>query len=155
MRSLAPRFRMGRLPSPWFDDFDQLFENAFAVEGEKFIPAVDVSESEEYILISFDLPGMEEKDVKVELENNQLTVSGERVREFKEEKSMTRFSRRQFGQFTRSFQLPDTINSEKVEADYSNGVLKVLLPKKEVTKPKKVEIKAKKGGLLHLLKGDE
>lgn len=105
-----------------------------------WLPAVDVWETDSELVLSFDLPGVEEDRVSVELEDNVLTVSGERERaERAESDRFYRFERR-FGQFTRSVTLPQGVNEDAIKADYKAGVLEVRVPKPEEQKPRRIPI---------------
>jgi HSP20 family protein len=110
-----------------------------------WLPAVDVWETEDELVLSFDLPGIPEDKISVELDDSVLTVSGERERE--EKSSGERFYRyeRRFGSFSRSVTLPTGVNEESIKADYKDGVLEVRIPKPEEPKPKRIEI-GKSGG---------
>lgn len=103
-------------------------------------PAVDISETQDELLLKADLPGVEMKDIDIQLENGTLALRGERKHE--NEKTDGGFHRveRSYGTFARYFSLPDTVNSEAVKADYKNGVLTVRLPKKEVAKPRQIKV---------------
>jgi HSP20 family protein len=106
-----------------------------------FAPAVDVYEDEHKVTLKIEVPGIDEKEIDVRVENNTLTVHGERKIE-KEEKKEENYRRveRQYGSFTRTFTLPTTVDSEKVSATYDKGVLKVNLPKKAEAKPKQIKV---------------
>jgi HSP20 family protein len=103
-------------------------------------PAVDVFETENELLIKADLPGMEMKDIDIQIENGTLSMRGER--KYANESKDGGFHRveRGYGNFARYFSLPDTVDTEKVKADYKNGVLTIVLPKKEVAKPRQVRV---------------
>jgi HSP20 family protein len=105
-----------------------------------FVPAVDVYEDEHNLTLKLEVPGLNEEDIKITLENNTLTVSGER--KFEKEEKEENFHRieRRYGSFTRTFRLPATVDSEKVEAVYDKGVLKVTLAKRAEAKPKMIKI---------------
>jgi HSP20 family protein len=105
-----------------------------------WLPAVDVWETDKELVLSFDLPGIPEDKIAVELEENVLTVSGERERT--QERSEDRFNRyeRRFGQFSRSVALPAGIKEDDIKADYKDGVLEVRVPKPEEQKPKRIQI---------------
>jgi len=105
-----------------------------------FVPAVDVYEDEQAIQLKFEVPGIEEKDIDVRLENNVLTVSGERKLEKETKEENFRRVERHYGSFTRSFTLPITVDGEGVHAAYDKGVLNIRLPKKETAKPKQIKI---------------
>jgi HSP20 family protein len=105
-----------------------------------WLPAVDVWETEDQLVLSFDLPGIAEDDIAVELDDNVLTVSGKRERT--SEHSNDRFYRfeRRFGTFSRSVTLPAGVNEEDIQANYANGVLEVRVPKPEEPKPKRIQV---------------
>ena len=105
-----------------------------------WLPAVDVWETENELALSFDLPGIPEDQISVELDENVLTVSGQRERTT--EHSGDRFYRfeRRFGTFSRSVTLPHGVNEEQIKADYKDGVLEVRVPKPEEPKPKRIQV---------------
>ena len=105
-----------------------------------FVPPVDVYEDEHSIQLKLEVPGIDEKDLDVKVENNVLTVSGERKFEKEEKEENFRRVERRYGSFTRSFTLPNTVNSEDVSADCSNGVLKIKLGKRAEAKPKQIKV---------------
>lgn len=111
------------------------------MEQEAFTPPCDIEESNNQYLVSFDIPGMKKEDVKIEVTDNQLIVSGERKEERKEEKANRITEERFHGTFMRSFTLPANVKSDQVEASYENGILKIAIPKTEVSKPKQISIK--------------
>jgi HSP20 family protein len=106
-------------------------------------PAVDVVESEKAYEVTAELPGMDEKNIEVKLSNGNLTIRGEKQEEKEEKKKDYYLQERHFGSFERSFQVPEGVDANKIEAIFTKGVLKVTLPKKaEAQKPeKKIEIK--------------
>jgi HSP20 family protein len=133
--------------------FEDLFEEAFRplMASERrawdFTPACDVEETEGHYLLSFDIPGIRKDDVKIEVTDHQLIVSGEKREEQREEKRNRYFSERSWGRFQRSFTLPATVDTSRIEADYADGVLKIAVPKAESVKPRTVRIgEAKTGG---------
>jgi HSP20 family protein len=105
-----------------------------------FAPPVDVYEDEQGVQLKLEIPGVDEKDLAVRIENNTLTVSGER--KFEKEEKEENFHRveRRYGSFTRSFTLPSTISTEDVKADYDHGVLKIRLAKRAEAKPKQIAV---------------
>ena len=104
-------------------------------------PAVDVKENEKSFVLTADIPGLPKKDVKINVSNRVLTIHGER-REEKENKDGTFYYReRHIGSFSRSFQLPDTVNEDCIQASFNNGVLSIELPKLEDSLPKDREVK--------------
>ncbi len=133
------------------NDFDRFFHNIFnqsffpshSFSGNaenSFSPKVNVAERDDAISLTFELPGMEKSDIKVLVKDNILTVSGERKIET-EVKSDDYFrSEISSGAFSRSFNLPDSVKTDGVQADYKNGLLHVVLTKKEELQPKEIEI---------------
>jgi HSP20 family protein len=105
-----------------------------------FAPAVDVYEDEHQVSLKIEVPGIDEKDIDVRVENNTLTVHGERKIEKEEKEENYRRVERHYGTFTRTFTLPQTVDTEKVVATYDKGVLKIALPKKAEAKPKQIKI---------------
>ncbi|HYG97735.1 MAG TPA: Hsp20/alpha crystallin family protein [Terriglobales bacterium] len=114
--------------------------------GTNFVPPVDVYEDEHGITLKMEVPGIDEKDIDVRLENNVLTVTGER--KFEKEEKQENFQRveRRYGSFTRSFTLPNTVDTENVNADYEKGVLKIQLAKRAEAKPKQIKVNIGAGG---------
>jgi HSP20 family protein len=127
-------------------DFDHMFGdflNFPSVWGEpqaEFTPRVNIKESKDDISLTFELPGMEKKDIKVIVKDGNLIVSGERT--FKAEEKGENLIRSEIrtGQFSRSFTLPETVSPEKISAEYKNGILEVRLEKLEEVKPKEIEV---------------
>ena len=156
MKAMVPTWRSNSLSQNWFNEFDQLFETFFDQGDRKnFDLACDVEESEKHILFSFDLPGVDESDLKIEIVDSLLIFSGERKQKISDESSRN-FYGREYGAFKHSFRLPKTIDRDKIEADYTQGVLQVLLLKIETEVPRRIEVKAKKDGFLsQLLKPKE
>ena len=109
-------------------------------QSSTWLPAVDVWETENELVLSFDLPGIPEDKISVELDDNVLTVSGERART--QEQSGDRFYRyeRRFGTFSRSVTLPQGVGEDQIRADYRDGVLEIHVPKPEEQKPKRIPI---------------
>ncbi|HYL36554.1 MAG TPA: Hsp20/alpha crystallin family protein [Bryobacteraceae bacterium] len=103
-------------------------------------PAVDILETENDLVLNADIPGVELKDVDINLENGTLTLKGERKFEKEEKNKGFHRMERSYGSFVRYFTVPDTVDSEHVRAEYHNGVLTVTLPKKEIAKPKAIKV---------------
>ena len=103
-------------------------------------PAVDIYETDGEIVVQAELPGMDRKDISLHLENNVLTIRGDR--QFKKEIKEDNYHRieRSYGGFSRSFSIPTSVDEDKIRADYKDGVLKIALPKKEQAKPKQIQI---------------
>jgi HSP20 family protein len=118
-----------------------------------FVPPVDVYEDEHSVQLKLEVPGIDQKDLDVKVENNVLTVSGERKFEKEEKEENFRRVERRYGSFTRSFTLPNTVNPEDVSADYSNGVLKIKLGKRAEAKPKQIKVNIGSGPVLEGKKG--
>ena len=102
---------------------------------------MDIKEDEERIVLKADIPGMEQKDISVNVDNNTLTISGERSFEKEENKEDYHRVERSYGRFSRSFQLPATTDTTHIQAEYRNGVLEVSLPKLPEAKPRAIEVK--------------
>ncbi len=121
--------------------FQDSLSRFFSEQGSRpWTPAVDIHENENELVLKADLPEIDPKQVGIQMENGTLTLRGER--RFEEQKNGKAYHRieRGYGTFVRAFTLPETVDPEKVKADYKNGVLTVTLPKKEVAKPRSVKI---------------
>jgi len=103
-------------------------------------PAVDILETENELVVKADIPGVELKDIDIQLENGTLTVKGERKFEKEEKDKGFHRMERSYGSFIRYFTVPDTVDAEHVHAAYEAGVLTVILPKKEIAKPKAIKV---------------
>jgi HSP20 family protein len=119
---------------------DSLGDGQEALATTSFAPAVDVYEDEHSVTLKIEVPGIGEKDIDVRIENNTLTVHGERKYEEQEKEENYRRIERQYGSFTRSFTLPSTIDANSVSANYDQGVLKIKLAKKAESKPKQIKV---------------
>ena len=110
------------------------------ISTASFVPPVDIYEDEHKIVLKLEVPGMKQEDFDVQLENNTLTVRGER--KFEKEEKEENFHRieRRYGSFFRSFAVPNTVNTDDVKASYEAGVLKIELAKREETKPKQIKV---------------
>ncbi len=115
-------------------------------ERQSWIPSVDVIETKDAIKLRAELPGIDPEAIKLEVEENVLTLSGER--RFEEEVDEDKYYRieRRYGSFTRSLALPQNVNTEAIEAHYENGVLEVTVPKIEEARPKRIAVKVGEGG---------
>jgi HSP20 family protein len=127
--------RMNRL---FHDSFGDTREEALTTNT--FAPAVDVYEDEHNVTLKVEVPGIDEKDIDVRIENNTLTVHGERKFEKEEKEENYRRVERQYGSFTRTFTLPQTVDQDSVQANYDKGVLKIQLAKKAEAKPKQIKV---------------
>ena len=129
------------------DRMNRLFRENYGDGGRdeslatsSFAPAVDVYEDEHNVTLKIEVPGIDEKDIDIRLENNTLTVHGERKIENEEKEENYRRVERQYGSFTRTFTLPTTVDAEHVSANYDKGVLNITLPKKAEAKPKQIKV---------------
>jgi HSP20 family protein len=129
------------------DRMNRLFRDSYGSEGREealttstFAPPVDVYEDEHNVTLKIEVPGIDEKDIDVRIENSTLTVHGERRFEKEEKEENYRRVERQYGSFVRTFTLPQTVDQESVQADYEKGVLKIKLAKREEAKPKQIKV---------------
>jgi HSP20 family protein len=128
------------------DRMNRLFHDSLgdgreeALTTTAFAPAVDVYEDEHNVTLKIEVPGIDEKDIDVRIENNTLTVHGERKFEKDEKEENYRRVERQYGSFTRTFTLPSTVETENISANYDKGVLKIKLAKKAEAKPKQIKV---------------
>lgn len=143
---------MNRLFSTFFDT-PTANRSGNGGAARRWIPAMDLIEAGEHFVLKADLPGMTEDDVKIELENNVLTISGERKTELEDKHEGYYRLERSSGAFTRSLTLPEGIDAGAVAATFDNGVLEVRIPKPEQAKPKRVQI-AVGGGEPRTIEGD-
>ena len=112
------------------------------INRDAFVPSVDVHENADRELVfAVDLPGMRREDIDVTLENKTLTIRGERKKSAELKEGQYQRSERAYGCFSRSFSLPETVDSSKVCAEYKNGVLSLTLPMKDEVKPKRINVK--------------
>jgi HSP20 family protein len=126
---------------------NRLFRESYSPEGPdealtttSFAPPVDIYEDEHNITLKLEVPGIDEKDIDVRIDNNTLTVHGERKIEKEEKEENFRRVERRYGSFTRSFTLPSSVDPAQVSADYNRGVLKIKLAKKAEAKPKQIKV---------------
>ncbi len=127
------------------DRMNRLFRDSYgdheeALTTSSFAPPVDVYEDEHNVSLSIEVPGIDEKDIDVRVENNLLTVHGERKFEKEQKEENFRRVERQYGSFTRSFTLPNTVDTENIQASYGKGILKIQLAKKAEAKPKQIKV---------------
>ena len=115
--------------------------------GSAWIPSCDVREDNEHLTITLDLPGVKPEDVKLSLENNVLTIHGERRQEAEQKEERWHRYERSYGSFERSFTLPSTVDPERVEATTDHGVLTIRIPKVERARPREIPVKASAGTL--------
>jgi HSP20 family protein len=129
------------------DRMNRLFRESYSPAGPEealtttsFAPPVDIYEDEHAITLKLEVPGIDEKDIDVRVDNNTLTVHGERKIEKEEKEENFRRVERQYGSFTRSFTLPSSVDPGQVNAHYDKGVLKISLAKKAEAKPKQIKV---------------
>ena len=134
-----------RAPDIW-SDFNRLFGRRFSADiTSAWSPAVDIRETTDELVMLVDIPGLAIEDVSVSVEKNVLTISGERKKTLEQgdEDSQYHVVERYHGRFERSFQLPQTVSADKIDARLNDGVLAIALPKVEAAKPRKIEVKVK------------
>ena len=122
--------------------FRDLNEGDDPVAAASFVPAVDIYEDAQKVVLKLEVPGIDQKDLDVRVENHTLTVKGERKFESEEKEQNFHRIERRYGSFYRAFTLPSTVDTETVAASYNAGVLKLELKKKPEAQPKQIEIKA-------------
>jgi len=148
---------LSRLRAPMTDlqmatsQLNRLFDNAFGTwpwngNGQEasltgtWIPPVDIMEDKDQVLIAAELPGVKPEDVKITMENNLLTIRGEKQHKVEENSERVHRYERSYGVFERSFQVPSTVDAERITARYEHGVLHVTLPKVEKAKPRQITV---------------
>jgi HSP20 family protein len=138
-----PFHEMVTLQSRVLNELNEPFSSATSegsLNAGGFVPPVDVYEDENGIQLRMEVPGIDEKDIDIRLENSVLTVSGERKIEKEEKQENFHHIERHYGTFSRSFTLPNTVDNESVTASYDNGLLKILLGKRADAKPKQIKV---------------
>ena len=120
-------------------EFDQHFFGKLA-DAQVFSPAVDVEEDDEQFVLRADLPGLNKKDIAIEIHEGVLTLSGKREDSREESKDNAVYRERRYGSFSRRFRLADVVDAEKITATFSDGVLTVVLPKAERAKPRQIPV---------------
>ncbi len=125
-----------RFLEPFFGRFNFLDDQP---SSGTWAPPVDVAEEKDHILVKVEVPGVDEKDLRVNFEDGLLTISGERQFERKDDRNYHRIERT-YGSFVRKFSLPRTVDANAITASYKNGVLEIEIPKKEEAKPKQIQI---------------
>ena len=129
------------------EKMNRLFEDSLAQKGEdkdmvtsNWAPAVDIYETANELVLTAEVPGIDEKDIEIKIEDNTLTLKGER--KFEKETKEENFHRieRSYGSFFRAFSLPNSVDPDLIQAEHENGVLRVVMPKRQELKPKTVKI---------------
>ena len=123
------------------DIMDEFFNDALSTRQSTFAPSIDISETDKQYIIDVEVPGMDKKDIDLNVDNNTLTISGER--KFEKEEDGKQFHRVEshYGSFSRSFTLPDNANVETINATYNNGILNITVDKSEKSMKKQIKIK--------------
>ena len=133
------------VPRRNFDLFDDFFDDNFFNKKEKNLMKTDIKEKKDKYVIEMDLPGFEKENIKIELNNGYLTISGKQENKIDEEEEKFVHKERFYGECTRSFFVGDNIKEEDIDAEFKNGILKIDIPKKEEQKElpetKQIEIK--------------
>ena len=135
-------------PEPFSQEFNRFFNTLFEPrngESQRWVPAMDLVEAQDHFVLKADLPGLGEDDVSIEIQDNMLTISGERRSEQEQTERGWYRVERSFGRFSRSLTLPEGVNAEGISAAFDKGVLEVRIPKPEERKPRRVQIKAGEG----------
>jgi len=126
-------------------EIDRIFDDFFRMgpreTGGRFVPDVDIYETENDLVIELDVPGLKKDDIKISVQDGILVISGEKRIERDEKKKNYMIVERCFGKFERAFNLPDYVDAEKIKAKYENGVLMINIPKKEGKKKKVIDVK--------------
>ncbi|HKL16294.1 MAG TPA: Hsp20/alpha crystallin family protein [Balneolaceae bacterium] len=123
------------------DIMDEFFNEAVATRGSSFKPDINISETDKKLSIDVEIPGMKKEDINIGIENGALTISGERKNRNEEEGRKFHRVETHYGTFERSFQLPDNVDEESIEATYTDGILQIDINKKEEKVKKQIEIK--------------
>ncbi|MEJ2246043.1 MAG: Hsp20/alpha crystallin family protein [Acidobacteriota bacterium] len=141
---LVPFVRRSEVPSTtrlfeeFFNDFP--FSGSLFEDGDRWTPSVDIMEKEGNLILRAELPGLSEKQIELKLEGNTLTLKGERKMENEDKEGKYHRVESCYGSFTRSFRLPDTVDTNKINADYKNGILTVTIPQKSEVKPREIPV---------------
>lgn len=149
MSSINPRWTVSADFKNLQNQLHRLFEPLSRVASDEdlvsgtWVPPVDVAETQEHILVRAEVPGMKQEDIQIEFENGLLTLRGERKLDKSDVGVTYHRVERTYGNFSRSFTLPRTVDPEKISAAYRDGVLEIVVPKKEEAKPKQIRIEVK------------
>jgi HSP20 family protein len=130
-------------PEPFSREVDRFFDAFFGQSdrtGRRWVPAMDLVEADDHFVLKADLPGLREEDVKIEVQDGTLTLSGERKAEHEASQGGWYRIERSFGSFSRSLTLPEHVDASAISASFNDGVLEVRIPKPEERKPHRIEI---------------
>jgi HSP20 family protein len=146
MRATLTQFQPFRGVSTLQEQINRLFNESFDRSSEEgnlttWAPAVDILETEQNLVVKADLPDIKPEELDIRVENNILTIRGERKFEKKVNENNYLRVERSYGSFSRSFSLANTVNAEAIQADYKNGVLTLSIPKREEAKPKQIKVR--------------
>jgi len=122
------------------DFFNDPFFNSEPSETINWTPRVEVDENEDEFLMHVEVPGMKKKDIDISVKDNMITVSGEKKERVKKKESQCHLNEINYGKFSRSFQLPNNVDTDKIKGNWEDGILTVSIPKTEVAKPRKIDI---------------
>jgi HSP20 family protein len=127
------------------DAMNQLFEESFVApsftrRGQGFVPALDLSETDDAFLVEATVPGLKPEDLEITVENNVLTIKGEMRQETEDRKRNYHRVERRYGQFQRTIALPSTVKADQIQASLSNGILRLEIPKAEEVKPRRIAV---------------
>jgi len=142
-----PEPGLARVREEMEDLFERFFRNPFGALSDRpfgrlgWAPQVDLAESADDVAVKVELPGVDPKEVQIEVSGNMLSIRGEKREEKEEKKRDVHYVERSFGSFHRSVQLPNSVDSEKVDATFKDGVLTVRLAKRPEAKPKRITVK--------------
>lgn len=147
MTALTPILRRHGLLGRPHRDFFECFFGDFGLpslfsEEREFAPAFDVSETDKELIVIGEIPGMDKKDINISLSDGLLTITGEKKQEKEDKNENYHRVERRYGKFSRTLRVPSEVETDKVDATYKEGVLKITLPKSEHVKPKKIKIKS-------------
>jgi HSP20 family protein len=152
LKSLIPIGRDRSVASPFmslqheidrlFEDFSRGFPTIAGNGATALMPSMDVTETDKEIEITAELPGLEEKDVQINIADNILTIRGEKKAEKEQKDKNYRLVERSYGSFERTLELPEGVNVDAIKANISKGLLKVTVPKPAPTQAKKIEVKS-------------
>jgi HSP20 family protein len=137
-----PAFRLRPQTAQFFEEFFNSFPVTGSIErnGESWIPAVDILEKDGKLMLRAELPGMNEKEIDLKIEGQVLTLKGERKIETEENTSAYQCKESHHGTFSRSFTLPETVESDKIKAEYKQGILTVTIPLKPEVQPREIPV---------------
>ncbi len=148
---LIPYIRRSEVPARIWPDTTSLFEDftndpffaPFTRTSDRWLPAVDILEKDGNLIMRAEVPGLSEKDIDLKLEGNTLTLRGEKKLENKEDRNNYHRMESFYGSFTRSFTLPDTVDRDRIKADYKDGILTITIPQKPEVRPREIPVSTK------------